>query len=132
MPVQDAVDHRGHQARLRRGGFVAADALHPLNFDLVRRIVVEIFAVGNNAGADGVDQYIRFSLVCIILRFDLGARRQICGIDSNLDGFVLRQTDVHQLKRSAHRENRGHGANNQSDLLLGRRGAYEKSRFQIL
>ena len=32
--VQDAADHRGHQARLRRGGFVAADSLHPLNFDL--------------------------------------------------------------------------------------------------
>ena len=47
---------RGHQARLRSGSFVAADALRPLDFDLFRARVVEIFAVGNFVGTKRIDQ----------------------------------------------------------------------------
>ena len=44
--IEDAADYGGHQARLRRGSFVAADALRPLIFDFLEVGVVEIFAVG--------------------------------------------------------------------------------------
>jgi len=45
--IQYSIDHRGHQPCLRRGSFVAADALRPLIFDLLAPRVVEIFPVGN-------------------------------------------------------------------------------------
>ena len=36
LAAEDAVDDGGHEAGLRGGGLLAADALNPLDFDLVR------------------------------------------------------------------------------------------------
>ncbi len=61
--IQDAVDDRGHEAGLRRGSFVAADALAPTEYSIcLGRCVVEIFAVGDDTGAEGVDQRVGFVL----------------------------------------------------------------------
>ncbi len=54
-PIEDAADHRGHQAGLRRGGFIAADPLHPLNLHAPRIGIVEIFPVGHDVRAERVD-----------------------------------------------------------------------------
>ena len=53
---EDAVDDGGHEAALRGGGFFAADALDPLDFDLAGGGVVEVFAVFERRGADGVEE----------------------------------------------------------------------------
>ena len=61
LAAQDAVDHRGHQPRLRRGG-CAADALNPVHLNASRRRRVEIFAVLQLGRADGI-QHDVFGLV---------------------------------------------------------------------
>ena len=53
---EDAVDDGGHEAALRGGGFFAADALDPLDLDLAGGGVVEVLAVCDGAGADGVEE----------------------------------------------------------------------------
>ena len=53
---EDAVDDGGHQLALGGGGLFAADALGPLDEDLVGGGVHEVFAVGERGGADGVEQ----------------------------------------------------------------------------
>src|SRR5215813_2303540 len=43
--VQYPANHRCHEARLRRRGFIAADALHPLYLDRLCSGVIEVFAI---------------------------------------------------------------------------------------
>ena len=66
--VEDAGDHRRHQAPLRRRGLVAADAGDPLHLDLPRVGVVEILAVGQLARAERVDQDVLLVLVDLRMR----------------------------------------------------------------
>ena len=52
---EDAVDDGGHETALRGGGFFAADALDPLDLDALGGGVVEVLAVFEGGGADGVE-----------------------------------------------------------------------------
>src|SRR5215471_17425346 len=47
---EDAVDHGSHEAALWGCGLFAADALHPLDFNVAGLRVVEVFAVGERGG----------------------------------------------------------------------------------
>src|SRR5277367_988026 len=53
---EDSVDDGGHEAALRGGGFFAADALNPLDFDFACGRVVKVFAVVERGGTDGVEE----------------------------------------------------------------------------
>jgi hypothetical protein len=132
LVIENAVDHRGHQARLRRRGPIASDAFHPLNFNLVRCGIVEIFSVRHVARTDGVDQHVRFSVVDVILIFHLGARGQVREVHGDFDRFVFGQAHVHELQRAADGENRSHRADDQRELLFRRRGADQVAGFEIL
>src|SRR5271156_6398901 len=115
--VEDAVDDRGHQARLRSGSFVAADALRPLNFDLFCVAVVKIFAVGNYAGAECVDQRVTFAAIDEAFSFDFcagGKRRNIYG---NLRGDVFLEAHVHQVESRADGDGRNCDADKKTQLL---------------
>src|SRR5207237_10904069 len=56
LALQNPVDHGGHQARLWPRGARAADALHPLHFDLAAGGIVEILAIGHGWRVDSVEQ----------------------------------------------------------------------------
>ena len=58
---EDSVDDGGHEAALRGGGLFAADALDPLDFDLAGGGVVEVLAVVEGGGADGVEEDVTVS-----------------------------------------------------------------------
>ena len=62
LRLEDAVDDGGHEAALWGCGFFAADALDPLDFDLAGGWVVEVFAVVEGGGADGVEKDV---LLCV-------------------------------------------------------------------
>ena len=77
LAVEYAVDDCGHQPGLRRGGFVAADALHPLNLDALGIGIVEVFAVGYDARTERVDERIGLALVDVIRVFHLHTGGQL-------------------------------------------------------
>ena len=56
LAAQDAVDDGGHEAGLRRGRAGAADALNPMHLNVAGGGRVEILAVLQLGGADGVEQ----------------------------------------------------------------------------
>ena len=60
LAAEDAVDDGGHEAALRGGGLFAADALDPLDFDLAGGGVVEVLAVVEGGGTDGVEEDVLF------------------------------------------------------------------------
>ena len=54
--AEDAVDDGGHEAALRCGSGFAANALDPLDVYLAGGGVVEVLAVFEGVGADGVEE----------------------------------------------------------------------------
>jgi len=118
LPVEYAVDHRRHQARLRRGSFVAADSLHPLNLHAMTIRIIKIFAIWDDARTKSVNEGVGLALIDVTWIFHLHARRQVRDIHLDLYGFVFRQAKIHQLERAADNENRSHCADDQCDLLL--------------
>src|SRR5437899_6261197 len=96
--IEDAADDRGHEAGLRRGSFVAADALRPLELDLFRARVIEILTIGNFMGSQGIDQRIGFSLVHKDVALDLYAGGQSLEIDWYLRRHVFLKPLVHQIE----------------------------------
>ena len=131
--IQDAGDYGGHQARLRGGGLVAADSLHPLDFNFAGAGIVEIFSVGDFVGAEGVDEGVGFSVVDVIVFLDVDARLEMIDIEGDLHRLVLGEADVHEDQRAADGEQYpGHlvlDADDERDLLPVGRGADEVTGF---
>ena len=117
MLVQDSADYRGHQASLRSGSLIAANALRPLVFDLFAAAVVKIFAVGDFVRAEGIDQCVGLALDIRMIRVRLLRLRQRLQGDGNLRGNILFQTFVHQVERCANRDGGNGDANQQAHLL---------------
>src|SRR5258708_1075395 len=130
--IQDATNDGSHEARLWRGSLVAADALRPLELDLFCARVVEIFAVGDFMRAQGIDQYVGFSLIDEGVAFDLYARWQSPDIDGNLRGQIFLQPLVHQIEGGTDCEGRNRYADQETHLLPERRGADNIASLQSL
>ena len=65
--AEDSVDDGGHETALRGRGFFAADALDPLDFDFAGGRVVEVFAVVEGGGADGVKKDVIVGVIDLCL-----------------------------------------------------------------
>ncbi len=115
--IQDAADDRSHEAGLRSGRFVAANALRPLELDLFCAGVVQILAVGNFMRAKGIDEHVGFALVEKGVALDLHAGRQSLEIDRYLRGEIFLESLVHQIESSADGEGRNGHTDQEPHLL---------------
>src|SRR5258708_10805307 len=130
--IEDAADDRGHKARWRRGSFVAADPLCPLELDLFCARVIEIFAVGNVMRSQRIDQRISFSLVDKDVALDLHASGQSLEIDGYLRGKIFLQPLVHQIEGGTDGERRDCYTDQEPHLLPERRGADQIAGLEVL
>ena len=149
---EDAVDDGGHEAALRGGGLFAADALDPLDFDLVGGGVVEVLAVVEGGGADGVEQDVLAGVAELFLRVIAGVvrgegdvvagevalvldavgelvEREGDGLGQALEGF---EAVVHGVERGADGEDADDDADHEGDLLLPGGGADEVAGLEVL
>jgi len=70
--AEDAVDDGGHETALWGRGLLAADTLNPLDFDFAGGGVVEVFAVFESGGADGVEEDVLFCVGDLLLGLVVG------------------------------------------------------------
>src|SRR6266446_79097 len=130
--VENAADDGSHQASLRSGGLVAANALRPLEFDLFCTRVVEILAIRDFMRAKGIDERIGFALVEKSVAFDLYTRGESLNVDGNLRGQIFLQALVHQIESSTDGEGGNCYTDQKPHLLPERRGADEVAGLKVL
>src|SRR6185437_8008072 len=145
---EDAVDDGGHEAGLRGGCTGAADALNPLDGDFACGGRVEIFAVLELGGADGIeDEQAGGFLICggfavrgddadvsgrviVVLDDDAGMR----GVDvpGLVEGVELLQAGVHEVEGEPDDDGGDDNADHQRDLLQAGRGADDVAGLEVL
>src|ERR1700723_2251859 len=151
--AEDSVDDSGHQAALRRCGLLAADALDPLDLNLSGGWVVEVLAVVESCGADGIEEDISFcvadlffSLIVSVVRgqSDSVAAGEVAVVLNAVGKMVEREGDgmrqalegletlVHCVQRSADGEDGDDDADHDGDLLLPWGCADEVAGLEVL
>ena len=132
MSAQNAVDDRGHEPSLRRGGAGAADALNPLHFDLARGRVVEVFAIGQLMAAQRIehDKLVSGNKLGLVVRFsqrNLGAVQVALYLHALMvrlkvprhgHGDKLFEAAIHRVERGSDGHRRDTDADHQRQLLL--------------
>ena len=130
--IENSIDDGGHQAGLRSGSFVAADALRPLVFNFGCGGVVQVLAVGNYVRAQRIDERVVLALIGERVAFDFYAGRQGLDVNGNLGRQITFEAFVHQVQRGTDGDGGNGDANQQAHLLPEGRGANEVAGLQVL
>ena len=130
--VQNSVDDGGHQSGLRRRRLLRADALNPLDFNLLGLRVVQILALGQHGRTDSIKHGVGLALIFVAGGFNLHADWRIVDVEIRRHRAVLRQPLVHQNQRKTDKENRGHYTDKLHQLLPHRSSPDQVAGFQVL